>query len=103
MSDFNVERPITATRKDHKCFECQATIPVGSACVAWSGLYMGVFNGGWSHADCGKAARHYRLECDLGGEEWYGLREDYCGHGEAGAIREALADWPDVIERVLRR
>lgn len=102
MSDFYDERPIKATRKDHQCFECQAIIPAGSACTAWSGVYMGDFNSGHFHTDCGEASAHYRSELRLNGEEWFGLREDWCVQGdyERNAMRELLADWPDVILRV---
>ena len=103
MSDFYNENPIKATRKVHYCFECQHPIPSGTACTAWAGLHSGDFNSGHMHDDCVAAVRHYRQENRIEGEEWYGLREDYFGRSDEDALRAILADWPEVIKRVLNR
>ena len=55
------------------------------------------------HDDCAAAVRHYRQENRIEGEEWYGLREDYFGRSDEDALRAILADWPEVIKRVLNR
>ena len=70
------------TRKEHECFECRSTIPVGTLCIAWACSDGGDFWSGWTHKDCLRVSELYRNEMRLWGEEWFGLAETAAQCGE---------------------
>lgn len=96
MSDFHNKETIAATRKPHRCGQCECRIAKGERAVIASGLYDGNFYREHTHVDCEAVAYAYAKRFDCWGEDIIRLHDIAC----VAELRWLIGEHSAVAERL---